>query len=100
MSHGLSQTNQRPWPRSRLASWFKKSFPTESFMIKTPNAMAPAADQPKATETEPQRFERILLRPQFKPLKAVFDNLGIAVPLMQGAIITTNSYPMFLGKVG
>jgi len=33
-------------------------------------------------------------------LKAVFDNLGISIPVMQGAIITTNSYQMFLGKVG
>ena len=69
-------------------------------MIKTPEAIAPVASQPAASETEQQRFERILLRPQFKPLKAVFDNLGIAVPLMHGAIITTNSYQMFLSKVG
>ncbi len=64
-------------------------------MSKKPEAAAPAA-----SETEQQRFERILLRPQFKPLKAVLDQLGVAVPLMQAAIITTNSYPMFLGKVG
>ena len=69
-------------------------------MIKTPEDIAPDASQPPASETEQQRFERILLRPQFKSLKAVFDSLGIAVPLMHGAIITTNSYPMFLGKVG
>jgi len=55
---------------------------------------------PPADETDPQRFERILLRPQFKPLKGVFDNLGITVPLMLGAVITTNTYQMFLGKVG
>lgn len=60
----------------------------------------PAASQPAARETEPQRFTRILLRPEFKPLKAVFDNLNVEVPLMQAAIITTNSYQMFLGKVG
>ena len=57
-------------------------------------------DQPAVSETEQQRFERILSRDQFKPLKAVFDNLGMAVPVMQGAIITTNSYQMFLGKLG
>ena len=71
-----------------------------NFMIKTPGGIAPDASQPPANETEQQRFERILLRPQFKPLKAVFDNLGIAVPLMHGAIITTNSYQLFLSKVG
>lgn len=69
-------------------------------MLKKPEATAPAATAPAAGETEQQRFERILLRPQFKPLKAVFDNLSIAIPLMQAAIITTNSYQMFLGKVG
>ncbi len=71
-----------------------------NFMVKTPEDIAPDASQPPASETEQQRFERILLRPQFKPLKAVFDNLGIAVPLMHGAIITTNSYQLFLSKVG
>ena len=57
------------------------------------------AAQP-AAESDQQRFERILLRREFKPLKAVFDNLRIATPVMHGAIVTTNSYPMFLGKVG
>ena len=65
---------------------------------KTPNA--PGKRQPEPVETEQQRFERILLRPQFKTLKAVFDSLGIAVPVMQGAIITTNSYQTFLAKLG
>ncbi len=69
-------------------------------MIKTPEAVAAPTRQTPASETEPQRFERILLRPQFKPLKAVFDNLDLAVPVMQAAIITTNSYQMFLGKLG
>jgi hypothetical protein len=69
-------------------------------MIKDQTAIAPAANLPPVSETEQQRFERILLRDQFKPLKAVFDNLGMAFPVMQGAIITTNSYQMFLGKLG
>ena len=69
-------------------------------MIKKPAAIASVTDQSPDSETEQQRFERILSRDQFKPLKAVFDNLGMAVPVMQGAIITTNSYQMFLGKLG
>ena len=60
----------------------------------------PVVRQPPGSETEQQRFERILLRPQFKPLKAVFDNLGLAVPVMQAAIVTTNCYQNFLGKLG
>lgn len=51
-------------------------------------------------EPELQRFTRILARPEFKQLKAVFDNLGVAVPVLQAAIITTNSYQMFLAKLG
>ena len=69
-------------------------------MIKTPEAIAVATRQPPAGETEQQRFERILVRSQFQPLKAVLDHLGVAVPAMLGAIITTNSYQMFLGKLG
>jgi len=69
-------------------------------MLKKPEATAPATSQAAASETDQQRFERILSRPPFKELKAVLDNLGIAIPLMQGAIITTNSYQMFLGKLG
>lgn len=68
-------------------------------MIKKP-ATATLIHEPPASETEPQRFERILLRAQFKPLKAVFDHLGMAVPVMQAAIVATNSYPMFLAKLG
>ena len=51
-------------------------------------------------ETEPQRFARILQRPAFKPLKDVLDNLGVESSALIAALITTNSYPMFLGKVG
>jgi hypothetical protein len=68
-------------------------------MTKKP-ATTPATHEPPASETEQQRFERILLREQFKPLKAVFDHLGMAVPVMQAAIVTTNSYLMFLAKLG
>ena len=77
--------------------------PTQNFMIKSPAAVAPSPTDHSSVsdaENEQQRFERILSRDQFKPLKAVFDNLGISIPVMQGAIITTNSYQMFLGKVG
>ncbi len=69
-------------------------------MVNKPADIAPVANPPPIRETEQQRFERILLRPQFKPLKAVFDKLGLAVPVMQAAIISTNCYQMFLGKLG
>jgi len=69
-------------------------------MFNKTEAIAPAANQAPASETEQHRFERILMRPGFKPLKAVFDNLGVTVPVMHAAIITTNSYQMFLGKLG
>lgn len=57
-------------------------------------------DQSVNSETEPQRFDRVLSRAEFKPLKAVFDNLGKHSTAMIAALITTNSYPTFLGKLG
>ena len=68
-------------------------------MTKKP-VTATLTTEPPVSETEPQRFERILLREQFKSLKDVFDHLGMAVPVMQAAIVSTNSYLMFLGKLG
>jgi hypothetical protein len=68
--------------------------------MKHPTANAPAVCPPPAKETEPERFTRILSRAEFTPLKAVFDNLQMAVHKMQAAIITTNSYQLFLGKLG
>ena len=58
------------------------------------------AHQPPVSETEPQRFDRVLSRPAFTPLKAVIDQLRLDRAVMIGAIITTNSYQMFLGKLG
>ncbi len=55
---------------------------------------------PATGETDHARFVRILARPEFKPLKAVLDHLGATVPVLLSAIVTTNSYPLFLGKVG
>ena len=69
-------------------------------MLKKTAATAPATNPPPARENAQQRFERILSRTEFKPLKDVFDQLGTDIPLMQGAIITTNSYQMFLGRLG
>jgi hypothetical protein len=58
------------------------------------------ASQPVIEETEMQRFERILSRNEFKPLKAVFDKLGNEVVTMQEALVTTGSYRNFLDKLG
>ena len=69
-------------------------------MIKKPTVIAPPADASAGGETEPQRFERILARSPFKPLKAVLDELEPDATRMHAAVITTNSYQMFLGKLG
>lgn len=69
-------------------------------MTKKPENPTPAIYQSPAGETEPQRFDRILSRAEFKPLKAVVDHLGIDSAVMSAALITTNSYQMFLGKLG
>jgi hypothetical protein len=68
-------------------------------MTKKP-AVAPAASPPLIVETDPQRFERVLARAEFNPLKAVINHLGVDSALMNAALITTNSYQMFLGKLG
>ncbi|MEY2466782.1 MAG: hypothetical protein QOD03_1303 [Verrucomicrobiota bacterium] len=65
-----------------------------------PEPVAPVNNAPPVSETADQRFARILLRPAFKPLKGVLDSLGKATSLMQEAIITTNCYQNFLGKLG
>jgi len=69
-------------------------------MLKKPETTAPAASPPAVRENDQQRFERILSRTEFKPLRDVLNQLGTTVPMMHGAIITTNSYAMFLGKLG
>ena len=58
------------------------------------------SDQPPGSETEQQHFDRILSRDQFKPLKAILNELRTDNSAMRGAIVTTNSYPNFLGKLG
>lgn len=65
-----------------------------------PAIAKPITAPPPIAETDPNRFDRILLRPEFTPLKAVFDHLGKDSPTMIAALITTNSYQMFLGKLG
>jgi hypothetical protein len=69
-------------------------------VAKKPTIIKPSADPIQAGETELQRFDRVLARAEFKPLKAVFDNLGADSTAMNAALITTNSYQMFLGKLG
>ena len=67
----------------------------------SPTLMSKANNAVPATvETDEQRFGRILQRPQLKPLKDVLDQLGVRVAVMLEAILTTNSYQMFLGKIG
>jgi hypothetical protein len=72
----------------------------QKFMTKKPATIKPAADQPAGDETEPQHFDRILSQEEFKPLKAILNELRRDETLMQGAIVTTNSYTNFLGKLG
>jgi hypothetical protein len=69
-------------------------------MLKKPAAVASPTSQTTSAETTEQRFQRILSRAEFKPLKAVLDNLHVAVPLMHESIVATNCYQMFLGRIG
>jgi hypothetical protein len=69
-------------------------------MIKKPATIKPVPGQSPVSETEKERFDRVLSRGAFKSLKAVLDNLRLDSAAMHAAIVTTNSYPMFLGKLG
>jgi len=57
-------------------------------------------DSPAGDETEQQHFDRILSGSELKPLKAVLNELHRDQAVMRGAIVTTNSYQNFLGKLG
>jgi hypothetical protein len=74
--------------------------PTQKFMTRKPATMKLMPDPPPGDETKQQLFARILSRDQFKPLKAILDELRRDGTVMHGAIVTTNSYPNFLGKLG
>ena len=84
---------------SRRTSRIDGCLLTKIFMLKKPDPVASTTQLP-TVETLEQRFQRILLRTDFKPLKAALDNLRVAIPQMHEAIVATNCYQMFLGKVG
>ena len=65
-----------------------------------PDITKSTAVSPKVAETEQERFDRILLRTEFKPLKEVLIHIASNNLGMNAALITTNSYQMFLGKLG
>ena len=65
-------------------------------MIKKPATVSPAPVE----ETETQRFERLVTRAEFKPLKALFTGLAREVLAMHGALVTTGTYRNFLDKLG
>ena len=69
-------------------------------MTDKPAITKPAPAPPEVAETEQKRFDRILSRAEFKPLKDVLVHLGADSLGMNAAMITTNSYQMFLGKLG
>ena len=91
---GIDDIDDIP-PCSRI----DESPPIEDFMLKKPAPVAPT-ETPLPVETAEQRFQRVLSRAEFKPLKAVLDNLRVAIPLMHESVVATNCYQMFLGKVG
>ena len=94
------QTHQMTKPCALQPGRTRAPFPTKTIMTQTAATKRPMPDQPSGSETEQQRFERVLSRDQFKPLKAILDQLRVDGAAMLGAMVTTNSYPNFLGKLG
>ena len=84
----------------RLGKPTEAPFPTKIVMTKKPATMKLMPDPPPGDETIQQLYDRILSRDQFKPLKAILNELRRDGDAMHGAIVTTNSYPNFLGKLG
>jgi hypothetical protein len=82
---------------SRLQGRTTKAISGHKIMIKKPTAVA---SPPPVEETETQRFERLLARADFKPLKALFTGLAREVLAMHEALVTTGSYRNFLDKLG
>jgi hypothetical protein len=78
----------------------KSSFPAKHIMTRNPITVRPTPDEPASSETEQQRFDRVLALAQFKPLKAILDHLLVDGAVMRGAMTTTNSYQNFLAKLG
>lgn len=70
------------------------------FVIKKTAIIKPAPEPAATLESDPERFDRVLSRAEFKPLKDVFAHLGVDSAMLNAAIVTTNSYPTFLGKLG
>jgi hypothetical protein len=77
-----------------------RNYEPKKFVTNNSTIIKPLPAPPQIAETEHDRFNRILSRPECKPLKAVFDNLGTDSAGMIAALITTNSWQMFLGKLG
>jgi hypothetical protein len=65
-----------------------------------PVSDSPGTAPPSAGETERQRFERVLSRAEFNPLKAVIDNLRLDGAAMHAAALAADSYQLFLGRLG
>ena len=69
-------------------------------MTTNPETNGPKSGQPPDSETRQQKFERVLSRDQFKPLKAILDSLSIEGGIMREAVDTANSYQELLTKLG
>jgi hypothetical protein len=78
----------------------KPPTPTPAILPTPTSTPSKAKEKIPAKELEAERFNRILARPEFKPLKAVFDHLDADVTAKAAAINTTNSYSLFLAKLG
>jgi hypothetical protein len=69
-------------------------------MTKNPETTGPITGQPLSVETKQQKFERVLSREQFKPLKAILDSLHIGGEVVREAVDAANSYPELLTRLG
>src|SRR5260221_4186698 len=90
MIRGLSRHHRGHWVRSRLKGRARESFPPKNFVTNKPTIIKPISTPPPAAETEPQRFDRVLSRAEFMPLKSVYDHVDMARTVTNAGFLTTN----------
>jgi hypothetical protein len=96
----MNDSDRAPVQPDRTQAPFPTKTIMTTIMTKKPASMIQMPDPPPRDETEQHLFDRILSQAEFKPLKAVLNELHIDQAVMRGAIVTTNCYTNFLGKLG
>jgi hypothetical protein len=89
--------NHKPCDENHVSGVGQKHHADRTFMTANPDVPRPVPEQ---TETKQQRFERLLSKEQFKPLKAILDSLRLEGEAVRAAVDAAGSYVELLAKFG